>query len=123
MILSGLEIKKRLGKDIIISPFDEKALNTNSYNLKLHNEFLVYDPAIRPEGIEYINNQLYEASESGDIEVVRIILKCGISVNTNNKNGNTLLHVAAMAGHEEVTSLLLKCGANVNTADNEGKTP
>lgn len=42
MILSGLEIKKRLGKDIIIEPFDEKYLNPNSYNLRLHNELLVY---------------------------------------------------------------------------------
>lgn len=42
MILSGKEIKKRLGKDIIIEPFDEKLLNPNSYNLRLHNELLVY---------------------------------------------------------------------------------
>lgn len=42
MILSGLEIKKHLGKDISIEPYDEKALNPNSYNLKLHNELLVY---------------------------------------------------------------------------------
>ena len=43
MILSGLEIKKKLGKEIKIEPFNEKALNPNSYNLKLHNELLVYD--------------------------------------------------------------------------------
>ncbi len=42
MIISGLEIKKRLGKDIIIEPFDEKCLNPNSYNLKINNELLVY---------------------------------------------------------------------------------
>lgn len=43
MILSGIEIKKRLGKDIFIDPFDEKALNPNSYNLKLYNELMIYD--------------------------------------------------------------------------------
>ena len=43
MILSGLEIRNRLGKDIIIEPYDEKRLNPNSYNLRLHNELLVYD--------------------------------------------------------------------------------
>lgn len=43
MILSGLEIKNRLGKDIIIEPYSEKALNPNSYNLKLYNELLVYN--------------------------------------------------------------------------------
>lgn len=46
MILSGLEIKNRLGKDIIIKPYNEKALNPNSYNLKLHNELLVYNEQI-----------------------------------------------------------------------------
>lgn len=43
MILSGLEIKKRLGKEIFIEPYDESRLNPNSYNLRLHNELLVYD--------------------------------------------------------------------------------
>lgn len=45
MILSGIEIADRLekGRDIIIEPFDPKQLNPNSYNLKLHNEMLVYE--------------------------------------------------------------------------------
>lgn len=46
MILSGLEIKKHIGKEIIIDPFDEKNLNPNSYNLRLHNELLVYDEPV-----------------------------------------------------------------------------
>ena len=43
MILSGLEIKKRIGKDIIIDPYCERQLNPNSYNLRLYNKMLVYD--------------------------------------------------------------------------------
>ena len=43
MILSGKEIKKRLGKEIIIEPFNERQLNPNSYNLRLYNELLVYE--------------------------------------------------------------------------------
>ena len=46
MILSGKEIKNKLGKEIVIEPFSEKQLNPNSYNLKLHNELLVYDETI-----------------------------------------------------------------------------
>ena len=41
MILSGLEIKKEINKNIIINPYNEKQLNPNSYNLKLYNELLV----------------------------------------------------------------------------------
>lgn len=46
MILSGKEIKKRMGKDIIIEPFNESQLNPNSYNLRLHNEIMVYDSPV-----------------------------------------------------------------------------
>jgi dCTP deaminase len=46
MILSGKEIVNKLGKDIIIEPFNEKQVNPNSYNLKLHNELLVYNDDI-----------------------------------------------------------------------------
>ena len=42
MILSGKEIERRLGGDIVIEPFAKKQLNPNSYNLTLHNELLVY---------------------------------------------------------------------------------
>lgn len=42
MILTGKEIEKRLGNDIIIQPYDPLQLNPNSYNLRLHNELLVY---------------------------------------------------------------------------------
>ena len=73
MILSGRMIKERLGKDIIIEPFDEKYLNPNSYNLSLHNELLVYDEAcldmkkpnktshltIPPEGMVLEPSRLY----------------------------------------------------------------
>lgn len=42
MILTGPEIKRRLGTDIHIDPFQDQLLNPNSYNLRLHNELLVY---------------------------------------------------------------------------------
>jgi dCTP deaminase len=43
MILSGKEIKNKLGTDIVIEPFDDSLLNPNSYNLRLHNKLLVYE--------------------------------------------------------------------------------
>jgi len=54
-----LEIKKQVddGK-IAIDPFDEKLINPNSYNLRLHNELLVYTDDIldmrKPLGTEKI---------------------------------------------------------------------
>jgi dCTP deaminase len=46
MILSGDEIRARVGESIIIEPFDEKHLNPNSYNLSLHNELLIYEEVV-----------------------------------------------------------------------------
>ena len=46
LILSGLEIKKHIGREILIEPFDPARLNPNSYNLSLHNELLIYSEKI-----------------------------------------------------------------------------
>ncbi len=45
MILSGKEIARRMGKEIVIEPYRPERLNPNSYNLSLHNELLVYESA------------------------------------------------------------------------------
>ncbi len=55
MILTGDEIKKRVEKgEIVISPFDESALNPNSYNFRLGDYVYIYkneiiDSKIKPE--------------------------------------------------------------------------
>lgn len=46
MILSGKEILQQLGHKLEIDPFDEKQLNPNSYNLRLHNTLLVYQDRV-----------------------------------------------------------------------------
>ena len=73
MILSGHEIRRQLGRNIVIDPFDEERLNPNSYNLTLHDELLTYEELvldmrkanrvrrimIPPEGLVLTPNQLY----------------------------------------------------------------
>ncbi|MFM1904472.1 MAG: Deoxycytidine triphosphate deaminase [Planctomycetota bacterium] len=73
MILSGHEIRRQLGRNILIDPFDESRLNPNSYNLSLHDELLVYEEVvldmqksnrverilIPPDGLVLTPNQLY----------------------------------------------------------------
>src|SRR5882724_10995890 len=46
MILSGDEICRHMGRDIVIEPFDESHLNPNSYNLTLHDELLTYEEVV-----------------------------------------------------------------------------
>ncbi len=73
MILSGNEIRRQLGDNIIIDPFDESHLNPNSYNLSLHDEIITYEEVvldmkeanrvrritIPEEGLVLSPNQLY----------------------------------------------------------------
>jgi dCTP deaminase len=73
MVLSGHEIRRQLGTNILIDPFDASRLNPNSYNLTLHDELLVYEERtldmrkanrvqrlrIPPEGMELEPNRLY----------------------------------------------------------------
>ncbi|MBL9085286.1 MAG: dCTP deaminase [Planctomycetales bacterium] len=73
MILSGQEIRNRLGSSILIDPFDEAKLNPNSYNLTLHDELMTYEELvldmrkanrvrrlqIPPEGLVLTPHQLY----------------------------------------------------------------
>ena len=73
MILSGKEIEKHLGQAILIDPYEPSQLNPNSYNLRLHDELLVYDDrvldmkkenrssriSIPPEGLELEPHTLY----------------------------------------------------------------
>lgn len=46
MILTGSEIKRQLGNNIVIEPFDDRLLNSNSYDLRLHNELIVYEEIV-----------------------------------------------------------------------------
>lgn len=46
MILSGNEIRRNLGTNIVIDPFREENLNPNSYNLSLHDEVMIYEEVV-----------------------------------------------------------------------------
>ncbi len=46
MILSGDEIRKQLGANIQITPFEDKNVNPNSYNLTLHHEIMTYEEVV-----------------------------------------------------------------------------
>lgn len=43
MILSGKEIVRHMGEEIIINPFHENQVNPNSYNLTLADQLMIYE--------------------------------------------------------------------------------
>lgn len=46
MILSGNKIRELLNQEIFITPFNQQQLGSNSYNLRLHEQLLVYDNSL-----------------------------------------------------------------------------
>uniref|UniRef100_A0A8D0EFE6 Ankyrin repeat domain 40 n=1 Tax=Salvator merianae TaxID=96440 RepID=A0A8D0EFE6_SALMN len=60
-----------------------------------------------------LQERLREAAALGDIEEVQRLVKCGVSVNSQNEiNGWTSLHWACKRNHAQVVSYLLDAGAD-----------
>ncbi|MBU3098552.1 MULTISPECIES: dCTP deaminase [Clostridium] len=85
MILSGKEIKKKLGKEIVIEPFSENQLNPNSYNLRLHNELLVYDEPILDMKKENKVKKLFIPEEGLVLETGKLYLGRTVEFTGTNK--------------------------------------
>ena len=69
------------------------------------------------------NSPLLLASNSSNVEVLRLLLCHGACIDHQNSDGYTALHVAAMNGCVEATRLLLQYGADPLKEDNDGLTP
>lgn len=75
MILSGKEIQKQIEKgSIAITPFDPKLINPNSYNLRLHNELLVYDNTVLDMKLENKATKLHIPQEGLLLEPGKLYL-------------------------------------------------
>ena len=46
-----------------------------------------------------------------------------MSSDTQDENGNTILHIALKNGNKRIIKLALRCKANINLQNNEGQTP
>ncbi|KAJ6563626.1 ankyrin repeat-containing domain protein, partial [Mycena vulgaris] len=57
---------------------------------------------------------LQEASLQGLVDVVRILVENGASVDTNEGEYDSPLQAASVSGHDEIIGLLLTHGANIN---------
>ena len=66
---------------------------------------------------------LHLAVESGNVAVVKALLKRGVDVNTKDGFGHTALHTASKNGHSAIVELLLKADATMNARDQDERTP
>ena len=66
---------------------------------------------------------LHRAAESGDVELVKLLVALGADVNAATTAGWTPLHGAAAAGCARVVRLLLAAGADASAVNRWGETP
>lgn len=66
---------------------------------------------------------LHVAAAKGYIEVLKVLLKCGIDVDSRDSDGWTAFHAAAHWGQEEACSLLAEHMCDMSAVNNVGQTP
>jgi ankyrin repeat protein len=68
-------------------------------------------------------SELHYASNEGDIQKVKNLIKAGADVNIKDKDGWTPLHFAAQAQNASIVLLLIEAGAEIDKSDSNGNTP
>ena len=106
-----------------------EALNKFQSDLKFMKEDLVQEAS--EEEAETISQFLDEdyqayalhiAAQSGNAEIVKLLLEHGAEVDAKNKYGESALHVAARSGNAEIVELLLTHGADLTLSNNANFT-
>ncbi|MDR0313748.1 MAG: ankyrin repeat domain-containing protein [Treponema sp.] len=74
---------------------------------------MTYTDEQRKDGL-----QLISAAEKGDLETVKSLLKKGVYIHAQDKEGRCALVAAAYKNQLEIVDLLIAAGADVNMKDN-----
>ena len=102
----------------ILENFKLAVSNNNSKEVK---KLLKKNPYLKQE--VFGGPALYNASENGHLEIVKILINAGVDVNLPVENGLTPLHISSHKGHVEVVEALIKAGAKVDSKISDDKTP
>ena len=70
-------------------------------------------------GIAYTGNAFHDAARAGNLEVVRLFVMAGMSLEAYDLLRFTALHLAAANGHLEVVKFLVGAGARVHGYDRQ----
>ncbi len=68
-----------------------------------------------------VNSIAFTAAESGNRDVLQLLLDQGLNPGITDSNGNTLLHRSTL--HFEMTIFLMDLGLNPNSMNSRGETP
>ena len=73
-----------------------------------------------PDAEKYKQPALGVASQTGHLEVVRVLLRAGAKLEATNLYGSIALMLAASSGKHDCAEFLLGAGADVHAADRKG---
>ncbi|MEO6588410.1 MAG: ankyrin repeat domain-containing protein [Pyrinomonadaceae bacterium] len=92
----------------------------------LIKQLLILAPETNVEPVDEtpsLNQQLLEAAEKEDLNVIKNLLDRGADVNFFGKSKQSALNIAAERGHLYAVAVLLAAGANIENPDVADKTP
>ncbi|XP_013391514.1 uncharacterized protein LOC106159684 [Lingula anatina] len=76
-----------------------------------------------PDYKDMNGNSLLHQFVEGDVTVLYALASGGVPVNSQNKNGDTALHLSVRSGQIGATESLLQCGADFSIRNKLGLTP
>lgn len=74
-------------------------------------------------GFKHTPEGFMQASETGNMEAIKLFLSSGVSLETRDERDWTPLMISSFNGKEEAAILLIKCGAKVEAKDKNGYSP
>jgi len=80
-------------------------------------------PEAKPDKMEAVKQNNWEAARSGRIELIKQFLADGMDIEMADKEGLTAMYRAANNDQKATVSFLLEQGADPNTRDKWGNTP
>ncbi|MEM9569377.1 MAG: ankyrin repeat domain-containing protein [Bacteroidota bacterium] len=84
---------------------------------------VAFTHSLQAYNYRYIDTQLRDAAQEGDLELVKSLIEQGADVNAVDAVfWRTPLNVSAKAGHFDVVKYLVKKGADVHYKDRTGQT-
>lgn len=66
---------------------------------------------------------LYEACNSGSVDIVKVLIEAGADKFVLNRQKNTILHAAVVSGNIDLVKYLLSIGLDLNAANMNGMKP
>jgi ankyrin repeat protein len=90
----------------------------------------VDDNARTKDGVNFVDavdgskrTPLHYAADREQVEVVKLLVESGATVDMKDEDGMTALLTAVMCEHEDIVKVLVDHGADVNAEDIDGETP